>query len=123
MAQLAAPARRFLETETGSAGVLLAAAIAGLVWANSPGSDAYESLWGTEVAIQVGGAELGMDLGHWVNDGLLAVFFLVVGLEVREQRPMLAGWSGTGGNVLQRQRETRLLIFDRFVHDHPHVGR
>ena len=74
LAQLAAPARRFLETETGSAGVLLAAAIAGLVWANSPGSDAYESLWGTEVAIQVGGAELGMDLGHWVNDGLLAVF-------------------------------------------------
>ena len=85
LAQLAAPARRFLETETGSAGVLLAAALTGLVWANSPGSDAYESLWSTEVAIQVGGAELGMDLGHWVNDGLLAVFFLVVGLEVRRE--------------------------------------
>jgi Na+/H+ antiporter NhaA len=85
LAQLAAPARRFLETEAGSAGLLLAAAIAGLLWANSPWSGAYESLWETEVAIQVGGGELAMDLGHWIDDGLMAVFFFVVGLEVRRE--------------------------------------
>ncbi|HET8952394.1 MAG TPA: Na+/H+ antiporter NhaA [Solirubrobacteraceae bacterium] len=85
LAQLAAPARRFLETEAGSAGLLLAAAIAGLVWANSPWSDAYESLWETEIAITVGGGELAMDLGHWISDGLMAVFFFVVGLEVRRE--------------------------------------
>jgi Na+/H+ antiporter NhaA len=85
LAQLAAPARRFLETEAGSAGLLLAAAVAGLLWANSPWSDAYESLWSTELSIQVGGAGLGMDLGHWINDGLMAIFFFVVGLEVRRE--------------------------------------
>jgi len=85
LAQLAAPARRFLETEAGSAGLLLVAAVTGLLWANSPWSDAYESLWHTEVAIQVGDGGIAMDLGHWINDGLMAVFFFVVGLEVRRE--------------------------------------
>ncbi|QIK67349.1 Na+/H+ antiporter NhaA [Nocardioides sp. HDW12B] len=83
--QLSAPLRSFLATESGSAGVLLAAALLGLAWANSPWSDAYESLWATEAAVQVGDAVLAMDLHHWVNDGLMAVFFFVVGLEVRRE--------------------------------------
>jgi Na+/H+ antiporter NhaA len=85
LAQLAAPARRYLETEAGSAGLLLAAALTGLLWANSPSSDAYESLWHTEVAITVGSGGISLDLGHWINDGLMAVFFFVVGLEVRRE--------------------------------------
>jgi Na+/H+ antiporter NhaA len=85
LAQLAAPARRFLETEAGSAGLLLTAAIAGLLWANSPWSDGYESLWETEIAIRIGDGGLAMDLGHWISDGLMAVFFFVVGLEVRRE--------------------------------------
>jgi Na+/H+ antiporter NhaA len=84
-AQLSAPMRQFLATESGSAGVLLVAALVGLGWANSPWSGAYESLWSTEAAVQVGDAVLSMDLHHWVNDGVMAVFFFVIGLEVRRE--------------------------------------
>ena len=88
LAQVAAPLRSFLATETGSAGLLLAAAIVALVWANSPWSDAYESLWATEISVRVGGDGISMDLAHWVDDGLMAIFFLVVGLEVRRELSM-----------------------------------
>jgi len=84
-AQLSAPARRFLSTEAGSAGLLLAATVAALLWANSPWSGSYESLWATEAGISIGGRELAMDLEHWVNDGLMALFFFVIGLEVRRE--------------------------------------
>jgi len=83
--QLAAPLRRFLLTEAGSAGLLLAAAVVALAWANSPWSGSYESLWSTEMVIRVGSGELSMDLAHWVNDGLMALFFFVIGLEVRRE--------------------------------------
>jgi Na+/H+ antiporter NhaA len=85
LAQVSAPLRQFLATESGSAGVLLVAALVGLLWANSSWSAAYEQLWATEASIQVGSAALSMDLGHWVSDGLMALFFFVVGLEVRRE--------------------------------------
>jgi Na+/H+ antiporter NhaA len=84
-AQLSAPAREFLSTEAGGAVLLLAATVAALLWANSPWSGAYQALWGSEASIAVAGWELSMDLGHWVNDGLMALFFFVVGLEVRRE--------------------------------------
>lgn len=84
-AQLSAPARQFLSTEAGSAGLLLAATVAALLWANSPWSGSYESVWGAEAAVSVAGWELSMDLAHWVNDGLMALFFFVIGLEVRRE--------------------------------------
>ncbi len=84
-AQLAAPLRSFLLTEAGSAGLLLVAALAALIWANSPWSEAYESLWATELSLRLGDAQFALDLGHWVNDGLMALFFFVVGLEVRRE--------------------------------------
>ena len=83
LAQLSAPVRRFLATEMGGAGLLLAAVVVALVWANSPWSEQYESLWATEASVSVGDAVLKMDLGHWVSDGLMALFFFVIGLEVR----------------------------------------
>jgi Na+/H+ antiporter NhaA len=85
VAQVAAPVRRFLATEAGSAGVLLAAAVLALVWANSPWSDAYESLWHTELSLLAGGHGLSMDLGHWIDDAAMALFFFVIGLEVRRE--------------------------------------
>jgi Na+/H+ antiporter NhaA len=88
VAQLAGPLRTFLTTEAGSAGLLLAASLVALVWANSPWSDSYVDLWSTEAVVRVGDAELAMDLGHWVNDGLMAVFFFVIGLEVRRELSM-----------------------------------
>ena len=75
---------------------LLAAALAALVWANSPWSDAYESLWATEISVRVGGDGITMDLAHWVNDGLMAIFFLVIGLEVRRELSM--------GELTERRR-------------------
>lgn len=83
--QLSAPLRRFLATESGSAGLMLAGAVVALVWANSPWSDAYRELWSTPLAITLGDVGLSMDLTHWVNDGVMAVFFFVIGLEVRRE--------------------------------------
>jgi Na+/H+ antiporter NhaA len=85
VAQLARQRRQFMRTEAGSAGLLLAAALAGLVWANSPWSEGYVSLWSTELAITLGSGSLALDLRHWVNDGLMAIFFFVIGLEVRRE--------------------------------------
>jgi Na+/H+ antiporter NhaA len=76
---------RFASTEARSAGLLLAATAAALLWANSPWSASYQGLWATEVGASVGGWGLSMDLGHWVNDGLMALFFFVIGLEVRRE--------------------------------------
>jgi Na+/H+ antiporter NhaA len=82
---LAAPVRDFLGTETGSALVLLGAIVAALVWANSPWPDSYEDFWGTELAFRLGHWTLAADLRHWVNDGLMTLFFLVVGLEAKRE--------------------------------------
>lgn len=80
---LSAPRRRFLATESGGAALLVVAAVLALTWANSPWSEAYTQLWSTEIGVEVGSRAVSMDLGHWINDGLMAVFFLVIGLEVR----------------------------------------
>ncbi|GAA0920201.1 Na+/H+ antiporter NhaA [Streptomyces thermoalcalitolerans] len=94
MAQLTGPARSFLSTEAGSVGLLLAAVVVALGWANSPWSQAYAGLWATEASFRVGGVGLSMDLAHWVNDGLMALFFFVIGLEVRYELSIgvLADW-------------------------------
>ncbi len=105
--QLSAPLRTYLATESGGAALLVVATLAALVWANSPWSEAYSRLWGTDLAVQLGDWALRMDLGHWINDGLMAVFFLVIGLEVRRdlsvgeltdrrklRLPLLAGVGG-----------------------------
>jgi Na+/H+ antiporter NhaA len=100
------PLGEFLSTETGSAAVLLAAAIAALAWVNID-SSSYERLWHTTLSIKLGDGEVVQDLRHWVNSGLMTFFFFVVGLEarrefdlgeLRERRrfalPLLAGIGG-----------------------------
>lgn len=79
------PLRDFLHTESAGGFLLIIAAVTALVWANSPWSGGYEALWGTELLIDLGGRQLALDLRHWVNDGLMAVFFLVVGLEIKRE--------------------------------------
>jgi Na+/H+ antiporter NhaA len=81
---LPGPLRDFLATETGSASVLFAAALAALVWANVDLSS-YDSVWRTELSIQLGGSGISQDLRDWVNGGLMTFFFFVVGLEVRRE--------------------------------------
>ena len=85
---LAVPLRAFLQTEISGGLVLLAAAVAALVWINSPWGSSYDSLWATELSIQVGDWSLGGDLHYWINDGLMAIFFFVIGLEVRREFDM-----------------------------------
>ncbi len=95
---LAAPVRDFLGTETGSASVLLAGTIVALLWANSPWSHSYESLWSTRLAVRLGGAGISLDLRHWVNEGLMTLFFLVVGLEAKRELDL--------GELRERRRLT-----------------
>jgi Na+/H+ antiporter NhaA len=84
---LASPIRDFLSTESGGAAAMLAAVVAALVWANVAGSS-YESLWTTKLSIVLGGHGLSTDLRHWVNQGLMTFFFLVVGLEAKRELDM-----------------------------------
>jgi Na+/H+ antiporter NhaA len=81
---LAAPARDYLRTETGGALFLFAATLAALIWANVDHAS-YESVWTTELSVQLGGAGVALDLRQWVNEGLMALFFFVVGLEARRE--------------------------------------
>jgi Na+/H+ antiporter NhaA len=105
------PLRRFLNTETSSAAVLLAAAVAALAWANLDAAS-YEELWHTELAITVGNEGIGLSLREWVNSGLMAFFFWVLGLEARREfdlgelrdrrrlaLPLLAAVGGMGAAV------------------------
>ena len=81
---LAAPIRDFLDTETEGAIALVLAVVAALVWANaSPHS--YATVWQTRLTVTIGGGGISTDLRHWINEGLMALFFLVVGLEARRE--------------------------------------
>jgi Na+/H+ antiporter NhaA len=84
---LETPLRQFLRTETGSAVVLLFAAVAALVWVNADAAS-YASVWGTRLSVSVGGSGVSQDLHGWVNSGLMTFFFLVVGLEARREFDM-----------------------------------
>jgi NhaA family Na+:H+ antiporter len=79
------PLREFLQAEAAGGIVLAVTAVIALVWANSPAADSYAGLWGHQLTIGVGAASVTEDLRHWVNDGLMTVFFFVIGLEVKRE--------------------------------------
>ena len=81
--ELSRAARTFLRTEAGSAVLLLAAAVLALLWTNVVGG--YEQFWHAELTLTLAGAGFGLDLRHWVNDGLMVLFFLSVGLEIARE--------------------------------------
>jgi Na+:H+ antiporter, NhaA family len=96
-------------TEAGGSALLLAATLAALLWANSPWSGSYGAFWSTTATIGVGDLVLSMDLEHWVNDAAMALFFLVVGLEItrevssgelRDRRNVAAPALGALGGLL-----------------------
>lgn len=76
--------REFLDTEVAGAVVLLVAVVVALVWANSSFSSSYSDLWHTELSVSVGWG-LDMSMHQVVNDGLMTVFFFVVGLEIKRE--------------------------------------
>jgi Na+:H+ antiporter, NhaA family len=81
--------REFLHDEAFGGILLLACALAALAWANSPWDNAYDRLWHATLAIGTNRVHLDLSLQHWVNDGLMALFFVVVGLEIK--RELLVG--------------------------------
>jgi NhaA family Na+:H+ antiporter len=74
----------FLQTEVAGGAVLLVAAVAALVWANLPG-DSYEELWSRTLDLGIGGLHLDLTLEEWLSEGLMALFFFVVGLEIKRE--------------------------------------
>lgn len=86
---LLAPFRKFTGTASAGGIVLLVSTAVALVWANSPWSASYHGLWETPLAFAVGGWSVRSTLHHLINDGLMAVFFFLVGLEIK--REVLAG--------------------------------
>lgn len=98
--------RELRQADSGSAIVLLVAAVAAFVWVNT-NQASYDSFWSTQISIHIGNSGVAQDLRGWVNSGLMALFFFVVGLqarrefdigELRERRrlilPVLAGLGG-----------------------------
>lgn len=77
--------KAFFEFEAAGGIVLALAAIAAMIIANSPLSTWYESFIHAPVAIQIGSFEIAKDAHHWINDGLMAVFFFLVGLELKRE--------------------------------------
>jgi len=85
--------RAFFSKEAASGAVLLAAAAIALIWANSPWRATYEALFGAPVGLRAGRFVFERDLRFWINDGLMAIFFFTVGLEIK--RELRGGQLGT----------------------------
>ena len=79
------PVRRFLDTEEGGGFALLAGSVVALIWVNVFGIAGYESFWHTELKIGIGDVAITEDLAHWVNDGLMTLFFFLISLEIKRE--------------------------------------
>jgi Na+:H+ antiporter, NhaA family len=77
--------QQFLHVEAVSGVVLLVAAAAALLWANSPFAHSYHELWNLPISLRLGEFVFTRSLHFWINDGLMTVFFLVVGMEIRRE--------------------------------------
>ncbi len=85
LAPLLRPLYAFFSAESACGILLAVCTVVALVWANSPWQQSYHDLWHAKVGMSAGGFSYSMSLEHWVNDGLMAVFFLMVGLEIKRE--------------------------------------
>lgn len=83
--KLILPFERFLQRESSSGILLIITTILALIWANSPWQHGYHEIWETTVTIGFGEFVLSKSLHHWINDGLMSIFFFVVGLEIKRE--------------------------------------
>lgn len=79
------PFQSFMATESAGGLVIVIAAVVALVWANSPWDQSYQDLWHSALVFDVGVLSVEESLGHFVNDGLMVIFFFVVGLEIKRE--------------------------------------
>jgi NhaA family Na+:H+ antiporter len=108
--RLIRPLVDFLRTEAAGGVALVAAAIVALLWANSPWDASYVDVWTTHLAVALGDWELDLELRDWINDGLMVLFFFVVGLEIKRElvegelrdprRAVLPVWAALGGMIV-----------------------
>ena len=111
------PIAAFLSAESAGGIVLIAFTVAALIWRNSPGGDTYDHFWEFRFSLTFGSCALSMSLEQWVNDCLMVLFFLLVGLEIK--RELL---DGSGEDAWLRESEERLdnalsdlaVVRDRF---------
>ena len=82
------PLKRFLHIEAASGVVLLAATVVALTLANLPTAEGFLGIWKTKLMIGLGSFRMDYSLQHWINDGLMAIFFFVIGLEVKRELVM-----------------------------------
>ncbi|PHO01814.1 Na+/H+ antiporter NhaA, partial [Rhodobacteraceae bacterium 4F10] len=82
---IASPFKKFLKTESASGVLLLGATLLALIWANSPFRDSYSALWEYKIGFKSEHLELYKPLILWINDGLMAVFFFLIGLEIKRE--------------------------------------
>ncbi|HMR39339.1 MAG TPA: Na+/H+ antiporter NhaA [Ignavibacteria bacterium] len=82
---LVTPFQRFIRAESSSGILLFGATIIALVWANSPISESYQNLWQFKIGISSEAFELKKPLILWINDGLMAIFFFLIGLEIKRE--------------------------------------
>lgn len=87
--KLVQPFQNFVQMESFSGILLLMLTVIALIWANMPFGNTYADLWHTAISIGLNGAVFSQSLHFWINDGLMTVFFLLVGLEIK--RELLAG--------------------------------
>lgn len=87
--QIIKPAHGFFRKEAASSLLLLAATLVALAWANFVQPESYSHFWHTEISIRFGATFISKSLTHWINDGLMALFFFTVGLEIK--RELLVG--------------------------------
>ena len=99
---LISPLRDFLRTETAGATLLAVGALIGLIWANSPWSESYFDFWHSKISLTVAGHSLVLDLHAWLNDGLMTIFFFVVGLEIKREL--------TSGHLASRKAATLPIV-------------
>ena len=83
------PIMRFMRIEASSGSVLLIAAVVALIWANAPFGETYKEFWDTHINLEIGSFHFEESFKHIVNDALMAIFFFVVGLEIK--REMVVG--------------------------------
>ena len=79
------PFQDFAHKQSSGGIVLIIVTVMALVWANSPWGASYTALWASKLTVGLGDFSLSKDLTHWINDGLMAIFFLVVGLEIKRE--------------------------------------
>ena len=80
-----APLAKFVKIESLSGLMLFLATVTALIWANSPYAASYEKIWMHSIGFEIGNFELSKPLLLWVNDGLMAIFFFLIGLEIKRE--------------------------------------